>query len=62
MGKKSGNEKRAETSNHMRQQNDQRKQEKMLERFLAVTIEELILAISELPDGIILEVYFDDEG
>ena len=23
---------------------------------------ELILAISELPDGIILEVYFDDEG
>ena len=62
MDKKSGNEKRAETSNHMRQQNDQRKQEKMLERFLAATIEELILAISELPDGIILEVYFDDEG
>ena len=34
----------------------------MLERVLAATIEELILAISELPDGIILEVYFDDEG
>jgi len=62
MGKKSGNEQRAETSNHMRQQNDQRKKEKVLERFLAATIEELILAISELPDGIILEVYFDDEG
>lgn len=62
MGKKSGKDKRAETSNHMRQQNDHRKQEKMLERFLAATIEELILAISELPDGIILEVYFDDEG
>ena len=62
MGKKSGKDKRAETSNHMRQQNDHRKQEKMLERFLVATIEELILAISELPDGIILEVYFDDEG
>ena len=62
MGKKSGKENRADTSNHMGQQNDHRKQEKMLDRFLAATIEELILAISELPDGIILEVYFDDEG
>ena len=62
MGKKSGKDKRADTSNHRGQQNDHRKQEKMLERFLVATIEELILAISELPDGIILEVYFDDEG
>ena len=46
MGRKSGKDKRADTSNHMGQQNDHRKQEKMLERFLAATIEELILAIS----------------
>lgn len=62
MGKKSGKEKRADTSNHIKYQDNRTGQEKMLERFLAATIEELILAISELPDGIILEVYFDDEG
>lgn len=28
-------------------------------RFLAATLEELITAIEELPDGILLEVYFD---
>jgi len=30
-------------------------------RFLAATLEELIIAINELPDGIILEVYFDGQ-
>lgn len=33
-----------------------------LESFLAATVEELLLAINELPDGIILEVYFNDES
>ena len=62
MGKKFGKESRADNSNHLWQQDNRTGQGKMLERFLAATIGELILAISELPDGIILEVYFDDEG
>lgn len=62
MGKKSGKENRVDNSNHQGQQDNRTGQEKMLEMFLTATMGELILAISELPDGIILEVYFDDEG
>ena len=62
MGKNSGKENRVDNSNHQGQQDNRTGQEKMLERFLTATMGELILAISELPDGIILEVSFDDEG
>ena len=39
-----------------------KEQEMTLESFLAATVEELLLAINELPDGIMLEVYFNDES
>lgn len=56
MGKKKEKEK-----NMKNQDTDQAKKngfEHSFEHFLAATTEELFLAINELPDGIILEMYF----
>ena len=62
MGKKKGKEKSKTIKTGMKGQKKGKKQARSLERFLAATSEELIMAINELPDGIILEVYFEDES
>ena len=61
MGKKEGREKVKTIKAEKKGQKKEKMQTRSLERFLAATAEELILAINELPDGIILEVYFKDE-
>lgn len=60
MGKKGGKEKGKTIKSGMKGR--KKKPARSLERFLAATAEELIMAINELPDGIILEVYFEDES
>ncbi len=62
MGKKTEKSKDKNKKARMREQRKGKKQSKTMERFLAATAEELIMAINELPDGIILEVYFEDES
>ena len=62
MDKKAGKEKGKTIKAEKKGQKKEKMQAKSLERFLAATAEELIMAINELPDGIILEVYFKDES
>ena len=62
MGKKAGKEKTKTIKIEKKGLKKGKKQERLLEQFLAATAEELIMAINELPDGIILEVYFKDES
>ena len=62
MGKKEGREKGKTIKAEKKGQKKEKIQARSLERFLAATAEELIMAINELPDGIILEVYFKDES
>ena len=62
MGKKTEKGKGKCTKTRMKEQRKGKKRVKTLERFLAATAEELVMAINELPDGIILEVYFEDES
>ena len=59
MGKKAQKEKGRKTKNRNGKQSAGEKQGRALDQFLAATLEELVIAINELPDGIILEVYFD---
>jgi len=61
MGKTAEKGKSKNTRNRM-ERKKRKKQSKTLERFLVAKVEELIMAINELPDGIILEVYFEDES
>ena len=60
MGKKTEKGKDKSKKARMKEQRKGRKQSKTMERFHAATAEELLMAINELPDGIILEVYFED--
>ena len=62
MGKKAGKEKGKTIKGEKKGKKNGKTQARSLERFLAATAEELIMAINELPDGIILEVYFEDES
>ena len=62
MGKTAEKKKSKTTVKRMREQRKGNKQVKSLARFLTATMEELIMAIKELPDGMILEVYFEDES
>ncbi len=59
MGKKKGQGKNGNTKKRMKEKAAGERQNKKPGQFLTATLEELILAINELPDGIILEVYFD---
>lgn len=60
MGKKTEKGKDKSKKARMKEQRKGKKQSKTMGRFLTATAEELIMAINELPDGIILEVYFGD--
>ena len=56
--KKTGKKERhKKTKEGKKEQAKRSLQEQTLDRFIAATLEELILAVNELPDGIILEVY-----
>jgi len=59
MGKKTGKTKSKNAKKAGKKgQVKKRDQEQSLERFITATMEELLMAVNELPDDIILEVYF----